>query len=82
MVVFGASGDLAKKKTLPALYRLFESGALPASVAVLGVARSALADREWREALSPHLPTSEPQARVMSRRITLQLLRTPPATVA
>ena len=82
MVVFGASGDLAKKKTLPALYRLFESGALPASVAVLGVARSAMADREWREALSPHLPTSEPQARAMSRRITPQLLRAPPATAA
>ena len=77
VVVFGASGDLAKKKTLPALYWLFESGALPPSVSVLGVARSALADQEWRAALSPHLPASEPQARALSRRITPQLLRAP-----
>ena len=73
VVVFGASGDLAKKKTIPALYHLFESGGLPPYFAVLGIARSAMADREWREALSTHLPADEPQARTTSRRMMARL---------
>ena len=80
MVVFGASGDLAKKKTLPALYRLFESGGLPAELRVLGVARSGLTDADWRQALSAHLPASEPQARAASRLAKTQRARAQAAT--
>ncbi len=39
MVIFGASGDLTKKKLLPALFHLAESGLLPKEFAVVGVAR-------------------------------------------
>ena len=39
VVVFGASGDLTKKKLLPALFHLEESGLLPEEFAVVGVAR-------------------------------------------
>ncbi len=39
MVIFGASGDLTKKKLLPALFHLEESGLLPQEFAVVGVAR-------------------------------------------
>jgi glucose-6-phosphate 1-dehydrogenase len=39
VVIFGASGDLTKRKLLPALYHLEQSGLLPADFAVVGVAR-------------------------------------------
>ncbi len=39
VVIFGASGDLTKKKLLPALFHLEESGLLPEQFAVVGVAR-------------------------------------------
>lgn len=39
VVIFGASGDLTKRKLLPALYHLDQSGLLPEDFAVVGVAR-------------------------------------------
>jgi len=55
-VIFGATGDLMRRKLLPALYRLARDGDLPASCRVLGVARNAEFDdarfRDWsRDAL-------------------------------
>jgi glucose-6-phosphate 1-dehydrogenase len=47
-VIFGASGDLTRRKILPALARLAERGALPESFVVVGVARSELSDEEFR----------------------------------
>src|SRR6202789_525398 len=38
-VIFGASGDLTKRKLVPALYHLEQSGLLPANFVVVGVAR-------------------------------------------
>ena len=49
IVIFGASGDLAHRKLLPALYHLFLEGLLPASFAIVGYARSELSDEEFRE---------------------------------
>ena len=46
LVVFGASGDLSRKKLLPALYRLEASGRL--DVPVIGVARSAWDEERFR----------------------------------
>lgn len=40
IVVFGASGDLAVKKTYPAMFRLFLAGLLPSQVHIVGFARS------------------------------------------
>ncbi|MCL2659725.1 MAG: glucose-6-phosphate dehydrogenase (NADP(+)), partial [Acidobacteriaceae bacterium] len=42
VVIFGASGDLTKRKLLPALYHLEQGGLLPSCFAVLGVARRPL----------------------------------------
>jgi glucose-6-phosphate 1-dehydrogenase len=42
VVIFGASGDLTKRKLLPALYHLEQSGLLPQNFAVVGVARRPL----------------------------------------
>ncbi len=36
MVIFGASGDLTKRKLLPALYHLEQSGLLPDKFAIVG----------------------------------------------
>src|SRR5271169_2513515 len=42
VVIFGASGDLTKRKLLPALYHLEQSGLLPKDFSVVGVARRPL----------------------------------------
>ena len=42
MVIFGASGDLTKRKLLPALFHLEQSGLLPKKFAIVGVARRPL----------------------------------------
>ncbi len=44
VVIFGASGDLTKRKLLPALYHLEQAGLLPSDIAVVGVARRPLQD--------------------------------------
>jgi glucose-6-phosphate 1-dehydrogenase len=42
MVIFGASGDLTKRKLLPALFHLEQAGLLPKKFAIVGVARRPL----------------------------------------
>src|SRR5438445_13166348 len=44
VVVFGASGDLTKRKLLPALFHLRQAGLLPEEFAVVGVARRDLSE--------------------------------------
>ena len=44
MVIFGASGDLTKRKLLPALFHLEQAGLLPKNFAIVGVARRPLGD--------------------------------------
>ena len=44
VVIFGASGDLTKRKLLPALFHLEQAGLLPKEFAIVGVARRALGD--------------------------------------
>ncbi len=47
-VVFGAMGDLTKRKLLPALYNLQANGLLPPEFAFVGVARRAFDDAAFR----------------------------------
>ena len=47
-VIFGASGDLTRRKLLPAIYRLSRRGRLPAQFAVIGIARSQMDDEAFR----------------------------------
>src|SRR5438105_2523224 len=54
MVIFGASGDLTKRKLVPALYHLEQDGLLPKDFAIVGVARRPLGDEfaaDMREGL-------------------------------
>jgi glucose-6-phosphate 1-dehydrogenase len=48
-VIFGASGDLTRRKLLPALYHLSRGQRLPARFSVIGVARTALGDEGFRQ---------------------------------
>jgi len=49
LVIFGASGDLTRRKLFPALYSLALRRLLPDKFAVVGVARSPETDDEFRE---------------------------------
>jgi glucose-6-phosphate 1-dehydrogenase len=49
IVIFGASGDLTRRKLFPALYSLALRGLLPKQFGVVGVARSEESDDEFRE---------------------------------
>ena len=49
LVVFGASGDLARRKLIPALYHLAYQNMLPADFTLLGFARTEYTDEEFRE---------------------------------
>src|SRR3954469_22238632 len=49
LVIFGASGDLTKRKLLPAVYHLSRGQRLPAQFHVIGVARTPMADDQFRQ---------------------------------
>jgi len=47
-VIFGASGDLTKRKLVPAIYSLYVHKLLPENFAILGVSRTSFSDEEFR----------------------------------
>lgn len=49
MVIFGATGDLTKRKLFPALYNLAKDGFLPDKFAIVGVGRQELTTEEFRD---------------------------------
>ncbi len=49
LVIFGANGDLAKRKLVPALFRLAYERRLPAGFAVVGNSRTELSDEQFRD---------------------------------
>src|SRR3954463_7751510 len=49
LTIFGATGDLAHRKLLPALYNLAHEGALPERFNLIGVSRREMPDEEFRE---------------------------------
>jgi glucose-6-phosphate 1-dehydrogenase len=65
IVLFGATGDLARRKLLPGIFHLFEAGLMPERFALIGTSRSGLAQEEFvelaREAVcdSGRRPTSD-----------------------
>ena len=60
LLLFGATGDLARRMLLPSLYGLDRDGLLPADLKIVGTARTGLSNDEYRararEALQEHLP--------------------------
>lgn len=49
LVIFGASGDLTKRKLLPSLFELFDRDMLPEHFVILGIARSKFSEKEYRK---------------------------------
>lgn len=60
LVIFGASGDLTKRKLIPALYELHTQQLLPENFGVLGVSRTQLSDMDFRKKMKEFLP-DQPQ---------------------
>jgi glucose-6-phosphate 1-dehydrogenase len=49
MVIFGASGDLTKRKLIPALHNLVIEHLLPSDFAVIGISRTEMSDDDFRQ---------------------------------
>ena len=54
IVIFGATGDLCKKKLIPALYKLWEKGLLPENFVITGSARREPTAQQWKESLGDY----------------------------
>ena len=71
LVLFGATGDLARRMLLPSLYGLDSDGLLPEDLRIIGTARTDLDDGAFREranaALQEHLPEGFYSAGVADR---------------
>jgi len=56
IAIFGASGDLTKRKLIPSLYRLYQGDFLPKDFAILGISRTSYTDEEYRANLTQAMP--------------------------
>ena len=55
MVIFGATGDLTKRKLFPALYNLAKDDFLPHTFAIVGVGRQEMTSEEYRAQMCANL---------------------------
>src|SRR4051812_36194015 len=62
VVIFGATGDLTRRKLVPALYSLAQQRLLPAEFAILGTARQEMNDEEFRARMREALEEFEDEA--------------------
>ncbi len=71
LVVFGATGDLARRKLIPGLYHRFRDGQMPAGARVIGAARSEMTAEVFQRladaALTEFLPADELEAETRQR---------------
>jgi glucose-6-phosphate 1-dehydrogenase len=56
MIIFGATGDLTKRKLFPALYNLAKEGHLPENFAIVGVGRQEMLTDDFRKKIIGELP--------------------------
>lgn len=61
LVIFGASGDLAARKLIPALFRLYVNKSLPEHVAIVGCARTEFSRAQFIDHLRPACCSVEEQ---------------------
>lgn len=81
LLLFGATGDLAKRMLLPSLYALHEDELIDPELRIIGTARSGLSDDDFRllakEALAEYLPEdrkNEEQVETFLDRLSYQAL--------
>ncbi|YBZ94937.1 glucose-6-phosphate dehydrogenase [Bacillus sp. AK031] len=58
LMIFGATGDLAKRKLFPSLYHLFRKGKIAKNFAVIGVARRQLSTEDFQQHVKDSVLTS------------------------
>ena len=51
LVIFGGTGDLARRKILPGLYRRFLAGQMPPDSRIIGAARADLTEAAFRDSV-------------------------------
>ena len=70
LVIFGGTGDLARRKILPGLYRRFLSGQMPEAARIIAAARGELTDEAFRalaaEAIAEFVPEARREASVIA----------------
>ena len=54
IVIFGATGDLCKKKLIPALFKLWQKGLLPDNYLIMGSARREPTVEDWKKSLGDY----------------------------
>ena len=54
IVIFGATGDLCKKKLIPALYNLWKKDLLPENFLITGSARREPTPEQWKQSLGDY----------------------------
>jgi glucose-6-phosphate 1-dehydrogenase len=59
LVLFGASGDLTKRKLVPALFNLAKAKLLPQNCAILGVSFDDLSTEQFRDQVTSFLPPED-----------------------
>jgi glucose-6-phosphate 1-dehydrogenase len=71
LVIIGATGDLARRKLLPALFHRDRAGQIPEGARIIGAARRAMDASAFRAeaeaAIAPAEPTAEEAARFLAR---------------
>lgn len=71
LVVFGGTGDLARRKILPSLYRRFAAGQVPDTSRIIGAARGEMDDAAFRafvaEAIGEFLPAAKRDGGTLAR---------------
>ncbi|WP_243290162.1 glucose-6-phosphate dehydrogenase [Bacillus sp. FJAT-47783] len=60
IVIFGATGDLAKRKLFPSIYKLYQNGEIDQDFAVVGVARRPWTNDVFRENVCKSVQTAVP----------------------
>src|SRR5919107_2971795 len=74
LVIFGGTGDLTRRKLLPALYHLSRGQRLPARFSIIGVARDPLGEEGFRRQFTDSLrefadaEPDDPVARSLAQR--------------
>ena len=71
LVIFGGTGDLAKRKILPGLYRRFMAGQMTENSRIIGAARADLNDESFRalvaEAIAEFVPKDRQDAKIVAQ---------------
>jgi glucose-6-phosphate 1-dehydrogenase len=60
IVIFGASGDLTKRKLLPALYQLVQDGHAPERFAIIGAARTEMTKEQYQQIAKESIEKANP----------------------